>query len=266
MRILKIISMMLVCLITLTACDNQSKNVLKVGTIRGSEAQLLLVAKDYVEKNFGWDLEIVTFDNYAQPNAALYDGKIDANIFQHLPFLNEEIKEKHYTNLVAVAKTFIFPMGIYSLKINNLDELKAGDVIGIPSDLTNRARALDLLSSAGIITLKSTGNNLPTIDDIATNPKNIIIKTIAPADLPNALNNVTAAAINTNYAVSAGLYPDQNAIFIGNRSAPYANVIVVRFSMINNPKIQQLILAMHSDEVLQAAQQLFKGDALPAWQ
>jgi D-methionine transport system substrate-binding protein len=265
MRILKIISMIIICLLTLTACGDHSKNVLKVGAIDGSETQILLVAKDYAMKNFGLDIKIVTFKDYSQPNHALFTGKIDANVFQHLPFLNDEIKNKHYDNLVAVAKTFIFPMGLYSLKINNLNNLKSGDTVGIPSDPSNGERALQLLSSAGVITLKPKSGAYLTLEDIATNPRNIIIKKIGPAELPDALKNMTVAAINANYAVAAGLFPHNN-IFIGNKSEPYANVIVVRYDMINSPKIQQLIAALHSTEVTEATQQLFNGNALPAWQ
>ncbi len=265
MKCFKNILVTFFCGFLLTACQGEPQNVLKVGTISGPEAQLMTVVKNYAAINYGLDIEIVEYPDYSGPNAALSKGKIDANVFEHMPYLASEIKTKHYDNLVAVAKTFIYPMAIYSTKIDNINKIPPNAVIAIPNDPSNEGRALILLSTAGLITLKPNAGYYGTIADIISNPKKLVLEKLDAAQLVAALDNVTAAVINANYAVAAGLFPGKNALYIENKSSPYVNLVVIRADNVTNPKIQQLIAALHSPEVVNAAQEIFDGGAMPAW-
>lgn len=252
--------------LTLTGCQEKPKavNVIKVGTISGPETQLMTVAKAVAQKRYGLDVEVVEFSDYTMPNAALNDGSIDANMFQHKPYLDAAIKAKQYP-IVAVAKTFIYPMGIYSNKIKNIKEIKPHATIAIPNDPSNEARALLLLSKAGLITLTANAGATATLANIKSNPKKLHFKELDAAQLPRVLPDVTAAVINTNYAVPAGLNPDKDSIFLEDKKSPYANLVVVKIVDRNNPNVKKLIDALHSPEVIEESHTLFQGGALPAW-
>lgn len=209
-------------------------------------------------------MKIIEFSDYSLPNMALNDGSLDANMFQHQLFLEEEIKNRKY-NLVSIAKLFIYPMGIYSQKIRHLNELKQNAILVIPNDPSNEARALLLLQQADLLKLKINTKALATPKDIVFNPKHLQIKELDAAQLTRALPDVDCAVINTNYAVLANLYPQQNALFAEDKNSSYANLLVVNVKDKNNPKFKQLIKALHSPEVLAAAQTLFHGQAIPAW-
>ena len=253
-------------LLSFAACSQQKENpnVVKVGTIAGPETQLMQVAKQVAAKKYGLDIEIVQFTDYNMPNEALANGSIDANMFQHLPYLTASIKANGY-KLSPIAETFVYPMAIYSKKIKNISQVKDGDVVAIPNDPSNEARALLLLQKAKLITLKPGTNITATIADIATNPKHLSIKEIDAAQLPRVLPDVTIAAINTNYAAEAGLLPTKNGLVIEGADSPYANLIVVRTADVNDPRFVKLVNAFHSPEVLAEAKILFKGQAIPAW-
>jgi D-methionine transport system substrate-binding protein len=198
------------------------------------------------------------------PNTALNDGSIDANMFQHKPYLNEIVKTRHY-NLVAIGKTFIYPMGIYSRKYISLQKVPVNAIVAIPNDPSNEARALLLLSKAGLIQLRSGANIRATTMDVTSNPKNLQIKVLDAAQLPRVLPDVDLAVINTNYAIPANLTPTKDALFIEDASSPYANIVVVRKKDKNDPRFKQLLSALHSKDVLLEAERLFKGQAIPAW-
>lgn len=254
--------LLLTCCFLLTACETQDKNILKVGTIAGPETQLTEVAAK-VATAAGLQIKIVEFTDYIQPNAALNDGSIDVNVFQHTPYLAEQIKTRHY-NLVAVGKTLIYPMRIYSSKIKTLQAIPKGAIIAIPNDPSNEGRALLLLQKAGLIKLKAHVGLLATPNDIQANPQQLVFKELDAAQLARSLPDVTAAAINTNYAMPAGLTA-QDAIFTENTDSPYANLIVVRSSEMHDPRIKQFVAAFHSEAVKQAAQKIFHDQAIPAW-
>ncbi len=182
-------------------------------------------AKKVAAQKYHLTVEIVPFTDYNMPNEALSDGSIDANMFQHQPYLDAAIKAKGY-KIVAVAKTFVYPMGVYSKKITKLAALKPGAVVAIPNDPSNGARALLILQKAGLITLKPSAGATATIADISRNPKKLRFKEIDAAQLPRTLPDVDLAAINTNYAMIAGLIPSRDALFMKAQS-PYANLIVV---------------------------------------
>lgn len=248
------------------ACSPKPRadNEIYIGTISGPETQLVEVAKAVAKKRFGLNITIVSFEDYVLPNTALAEGDIDANMFQHKPYLDVIVEKKQYP-ISTLGKMYIYPMGIYSKKYKSLDQLPNGATIGIPNDPSNGARALRLLAKAKIF-------EVPDLDDlslspksITANPKNIHIKEIAAAQLPRVLDDLDAAAINTNYAMPAGLYPTKDAIFIEQQDSPYANLVVVRTADIDQKKYQQLMQALHSPEVQAAAKKLFSDQAIPAW-
>jgi len=264
-----LIVLVAICTQALTGCQRQSAaNQLRVGTIAGPGTELMQVAKQVAAKKYGLNIKIVQFTDYIMPNQALAGGEIDANVFQHLPYLKIAIKAKHY-KIVSIGKTFITPMGIYSKKIHSLAQLKSGDSVAIPNDPSNEARALLLLQKARLIKLRKGAGITATTEAIVSNPLKLKFKTLNAAELPRVLSDVTIAAINTNYAMMAGLVPTKNSLFIESPHSPYANIIAVRADEVNNPKyktkLKQLVSALHSPEVLQAAKKLFKGQAIPAW-
>ncbi len=262
---LKKVMVGVVVLLSLTACSKkEAPNTIKVGTIAGPETQLMQVVKAVAKKRYGLTVKVIPFSDYNIPNAALNDGSIDANIFQHLPFLKAQKQARGY-KISAIAKTFVYPMGLYSKKIKHLSQLKAHAKIAIPNDPSNEARALLLLQKAKLIRLKSHITINATPIDIASNPKQLRFIPLDAAELPRALGDVALAAINTNYAVPAGLSPARGALFKESADSPYANVIVVRTVDKNKKKIKELVAAYQSKPVVAKAKALFGDAAVVAW-
>lgn len=247
----------------LFACQPHDKNSLKVGTISGPETELMQAAKQVAKNKFNLNLEIIEFTDYVEPNASLNDGSIDANMFQHQPYLDQQIKDRHY-KLIAIGKTFVYPMGIYSSQIKNIKDIPQGALVGIPNDPSNEGRALLLLEKAGLIQLQKSAGIYATPGNIQSNPKQLKFKELDAAQLARSLPDVTAAIINTNYAVAAGL-STQDAIFKEGPDSPYANIIVIREDEKNDPRMQQLVAAFQSPEVEKAAKTIFHDQAIPAW-
>ena len=257
----------------LASCHSQEPaNQIRVGTISGPETQLMEVAKNVALEKYGLHVKIVEFSDYSMPNQALRDGSIDVNMFQHTPYL-VMWNNAHEADLVAVAKGFIYPMGMYSYKVDRVSDLKSGDVIAIPNDPTNEARALLLLQQAGLIKLKPNVNVTSTTDDIVSNPLGLKIKSLDAAQLTRVLPDVDAAVINTNYAIPAGLEPTRgdnasnhyDAIYLEDKQSLYANIFVATKAKAKMDKVKELVEAFHSQQVMTAAQGIFKGSALPAW-
>ena len=248
----------------LSACQPEKPKVLKVGTIDGPETQLMTVAAEVAKKKYNLDVVIVPFTDYNTPNTALNDGSIDANAFQTVPFLDDQEKAKGY-QFAVVGKTFIYPVGIYSQKIKDINQVPDNAKVAIPNDPSNEARALLLLQKANLITLKPGAGVSATKLDIATNPKNLQLVELDAAQLPRALPDVDLAVINTNYAVPAGLSPIKDAIFHEDANSPYANIVVVRTKNEKDPRFTQLVDALHSDEVKAEARKLFGDGAIPAF-
>lgn len=210
----------------LAACGHQdSPNTILVGTIAGPETDLVTVAAEVAQKKYGLIVKTVEFNDYNLPNSALEDGSLDANIYQHLPYLQAAMKSHKY-KLEVVGKTFIYPTGIYSNKVKSLAALPEGATIALPNDPSNEARALLLLKKAGLITLKDQSNQ--TIQDIQTNPHKFHFKELDAAQLPRVLEDVDAAVINTTFAIPAGLMPSRDALYTENKDSPYANLVVIR--------------------------------------
>ena len=236
---------------------------LKVGVTAGPHAEIMDVVKKVAEKNV-LKLELVEFNYYVQPNVALFQGDIDVNSFQHQPYLDNMVKDRNY-DIVSVAKTVIFPMCIYSKKIKNIAELQPGATVAIPNDPTNGGRALLLLEKLGLLKLKPDAGIKAAVTDIVENPKNLKIKELEAAQIPRSLEDVDFAAINTNYAMTAGLVPDKDAIALEDVNSPYANIIAVKSANKDNPAVQKLIKAYQSQEVKDFILEHYKGSVAAAW-
>ncbi len=227
-------------------------------------AQLLEFVKPDLEKE-GIHLQIMISNDYNIPNRALAEFEVDANFFQHIPFLNEQIKEFGYKieNFAAIE---IEPMGIYSKKIHSLADLADGDTIAIPSDPTNEARALLLLQSNGLIQLKNSSDFNATPLDILSNPKNLQFREIDAAILPRSLDDVAAATINMNYVLETTLSPKKDALALENpKDSPYANVIAIRIGEENRPDLNAVKRAMTSEKMRQFILDTYKGAVIPAF-
>jgi D-methionine transport system substrate-binding protein len=236
---------------------------LKIGATAGPHAQILEVVKKVAEKD-GLKLQIVEFNDYVQPNAALAAGDLDANSYQHQPYLDAANKDRGY-KLVSIAQTVTFPLGIYSKKVKSLNDLKEGARVAIPNDPTNGGRALLLLRDKGLIKLKADAGLKATPLDITDNPKKLKIVELDAAQLPRSLDEVDASAVNTNYAIPAGLQPNKDAIALEAAKSPYANVLVVRAQDKDKPQFAKLVKAYQSTEVKQFIDAQFKGSVITAW-
>ena len=261
-----IISFLTCILLILTSCSSEEKvRPIKVGVMAGPEAEIMKVAKDVSKKYFDLDVQIVEFSDYSMPNTALAEGTIDANLFQHQPFLNVIIEKKKY-DLTPIGKVFIYPMGIYSKRHNTLIDIPKGAKIGIPSDPTNEGRALRLLANAKLIVIPEDIDDVDlTPQKVRENPFYIKFKEMDAAQLPRALGDLDYAVINTNYALNAGLRPYPDAIMMENADSPYANLLVVRTADKDDPRFKELLRALHSKSVQEKANELFMNQAIPAW-
>lgn len=250
----------------LSGCNSSTsdQNTLRVGTIAGPETELMETAKQVAQHDYGLVIKIVPFTDYEMPNSALAAGSIDANVFQHQAYLDLSVKKLGY-KIVAVGKTFIYPMGIYSKKIKHLDQLDTKAIVAIPNDPSNEARALLLLEKFALIGLNHETDGNVSVADIISNPKHLRFREVDAEQLPRLLSDVDIAVINTNYAMLAGLLPSRDAITIESSNSPYANLVVVRQAQVNDPRILHLVAALHSAAVQAAAKQLFAGQAIPAW-
>ncbi|WP_072216237.1 MetQ/NlpA family ABC transporter substrate-binding protein [Campylobacter coli] len=223
--------------------------------------EILEQVKPELEKQ-GYKLEIKEFTDYVLPNLAVDSGEVDANFFQHTPYLEEFNKNKG-TKLTKVANVHIEPMAVYSKKYKSLDDIKEGATIAIPNDPTNESRALDIIAKKGLVEFKEKALKTPL--DITTNPKKIKFVELKAAQLPRALNDVDFAVINSNYALSANLNPAQDGVFIEDKESPYANILVVKTGNENDPKIQALAKVLQSEKVKQFIIEKYKGSILPAF-
>jgi D-methionine transport system substrate-binding protein len=226
-------------------------------------AEILEFVKPALAKE-GVDLKVKVFTDYIQPNVQVAEKRLDANFFQHQPYLDEFNKAKG-TNLVAVTGVHLEPLGAYSSKLKDLKDLPSGANVVIPNDATNGGRALLLLAKAGVITLKDPTNILSTVKDIATNPKDLKIRELEAATIPRVLTQVDLALINTNYALEAKLDPSKDALVIEGNDSPYVNILVSRADNKDSDAIQKLAAALHSPEVKKFITEKYKGAVLPAF-
>ncbi|HEX4548723.1 MetQ/NlpA family ABC transporter substrate-binding protein [Pseudomonas sp.] len=226
-------------------------------------AEILEFVKPTLAKE-GVDLKVKVFTDYIQPNVQVAEKRLDANFFQHQPYLDEFNKAKG-TSLVAVTGVHLEPLGAYSNKIKDLKDLPSGANVVIPNDATNGGRALLLLAKAGVIKLKDATNILSTPKDIVENPKDLKIRELEAATLPRVLTQVDLALINTNYALEAKLDPSKDALVIEGNDSPYVNILVSRADNKDSDAMQKLAAALHSPEVKQFITEKYKGAILPAF-
>jgi D-methionine transport system substrate-binding protein len=239
---------------------------LTIGASPVPQAQILQFVQDNLAKGAGLNLKIVTFDDYVLPNTSLAEGELDANYFQHLPYYESQVKAQGF-KFDHFAGIHIEPLAVYSSKYKKIADVPDGAKLGITNDPGNQARALDLLVNNGLLTLKDTGDTLPTLLDIATNPKNFQFVEAAPEQLVRSLQDVDLAIINGNYALDAGLNPTKDSLLLESGvDNPYANFLAVRAEDKTNPAIVRLDGLLHSPEVKAFIEKQWPdGGVLPAF-
>jgi D-methionine transport system substrate-binding protein len=254
---------LIVALAAVAAFSAHAEETLTVAASPVPHAEILEFVKPALAKE-GVDLKVKVFTDYVQPNVQVAEKRLDANFFQHQPYLDEFNKAKG-PSLVAVTGVHLEPLGAYSSKIKKLDQLPSGANVVIPNDATNGGRALLLLAKAGLITLKDPTNILSTVKDIAQNPKDLKIRELEAATIPRVLTQVDLALINTNYALEAKLDPSEDALVIEGNDSPYVNILVSRADNKDSDAMQKLAAALHSPEVKQFITEKYKGAVLPAF-
>ncbi len=219
-------------------------------------------------KDEGINLEYVKFTEYSQPNTALASGDIDINSFQHQYFL-DNFNAEHDTDLVSIGNTVNAPLGIYSDKLTSVDELEDGGIVAIPNDVTNGGRALLLLQTAGLITVDEAKLQAPTVSDITSNPKNLVIEELEASQTARALQDVDISVINSGMAVDAGFIPTEDAIYlepVDDTSRPYVNIIAARSEDAENEVYKKIVAAYQTDETAKVIEETSKGSSIPAWE
>lgn len=234
---------------------------IKVGATPVPHAEILEAAKPLLLEK-GFELDIVEFTDYVTPNVALSGKDLDANFFQHVPYL-EEMNEKENLGLTYTVKVHIEPLGFYSESLTDFKSLADGATVAIPNDPTNGARALKLLADNDLITIKD--GDLVTVQDITSNPKNIKFEELEAAAIPRVLGDVDGAIINTNYAIEADLNPMEDALIIESSESPYANILAVREDNKDDAGIVALGEVLTSEAIKTFIEDTYKGSIVPAF-
>lgn len=237
--------------------ENTEKEKIVLGVTPVPHGEIIEALKPEFEKA-GLDVEVVTFDEYVQPNLALADGDLDANFFQHEPYL-DTFKEEHNLDLVSIGAVHVESMAVYSEKYKSLEELPEGAEILIPNDPTNGARALLLLANEGLIDLKDKTNIMATESDITANPKKFVFTPIDAANIARTYTDVDAGIINANYAMDVGLNPEEDSILMEGKESPYANIVAVRNGEENEPKFKKLMEVLNSEACREFIKEEYKG-------
>ncbi|WP_297797656.1 MetQ/NlpA family ABC transporter substrate-binding protein [uncultured Marinobacter sp.] len=240
-----------------------SAETLSVAATPVPHAEILEFVKPQLAEQ-GVELDVKVFTDYIQPNIQVDQKRMDANFFQHQPYL-DEFNDGRGTSLVTVTGVHVEPFGAYSSKIDSLEELQDGAVVAIPNDPTNGGRALLLLQKAGLVTLEDESKITATPRDIADNPKDLDFKELEAATLPRILGQVDVALINTNYALEAGLNPSEDALIIEGSESPYVNILVARPDNKDSEAMQKLAKALKSDEVKDFIMEQYEGAVVPAF-
>ncbi|MFC4335477.1 MetQ/NlpA family ABC transporter substrate-binding protein [Salininema proteolyticum] len=251
----------------LTACGSgNDEDVLRVAASPTPHAEILQYVKDELADDAGLEIEILEFSDYVQPNVATTDGEVDANYFQHQPYL-DNYNAENGTDLVGVGDVHVEPLGLYSKQLGSADDLADGAQVAIPGDATNGARALQLLADNGIIALEEgVDEDAATVEDIADNPKDLDIKPLEAAQLPRSLDDADAAVINTNYALEADLAPEEDALLIEpSQGNPYANLVATTPENEDDEKVVQLVKLLQSDKVKKFIEEEYDGAILAAF-
>lgn len=240
-----------------------SEEKLVVGVTAGPHEQILEKVKELAAEQ-GLEIDSVVFTEYVMPNVALDEGDLDLNVFQHKPYL-EDFKEDRNLDLTDVATAVNFPMGIYSTEVADVSELQEGDTLALPNDPTNGARSLMLFEAAGLIKLDPEAGSSAMVSDIIENPKNLEFIELEASQIPRQLDELAAAAINTNFAIEHGYVPTEDSIFIEASDSPWVNLIVTRTENKDDPVVQTFIEIYQSDEVKQFIEEEFEGSVVASW-
>ena len=248
---------------TNTNQSSQTPKEIKIGATSGPHAQVAeAVAKE--AKKQGIDLKVVEFSDYVTPDKALADGDIQLNAYQHVPFM-ENFNKQNGSDLVAIGKTILMPMGLYSNSVHSAQDVPNGAIVAIPNDPTNGGRGLALLAKAGLITLKDGVGFKATVADITSNPKNLQIQELEAAQLPRSLDDVAVAAIPMNYVQSAGLNVEKQGFFLEPKDEPLAVMILAVRSQDKDNETYKKIADIYKSEVIkQFINETFKGSITSA--
>lgn len=255
---------------SLTACSSDSgsdkNDPLVVGASPVPHADILRWVNKNLAPKHGLKIKVKEFQDYVQPNTATADGSIDANFFQHKPYL-EDFNKSKVTDLTPVAAVHLEPLGLYSKKTSSVRDLTKGATVALPKDVTNEGRALQLLAKHKVITLKSGAGVSATPKDIAKNPKDLKFKELKAAQLPRALDDVDASVINGNYAIQAKLKPSDDALLLEKaKGNPYANILAVKKDNKDDPRVQKLAKLLHSPQLKKHLKKTYPHDSvLPAF-
>jgi D-methionine transport system substrate-binding protein len=246
----------------LSVATAQAGQPLKVGVSAGPYGDILRFASDLAAKE-GIEVKVVEFTDYTLPNAALAQGDIDFNNFQHLPYLENQVKTRGY-DIVPLERSIIVPMGIYSKKVSSLAGLATGATVAIPNDPTNGARALQLLERHGLLTLRPEAGLKGTPADILANPRRLKIKELDAAQLPRSLDDVDIAVVTLNYALGAGLEP-KSALALESNDTQWGLVFAALKARKDDPLIRRFVAIYRSPEVKSFIEAKFNGTILPTW-
>lgn len=247
----------------LSLAQAADKTTIKVGIISGEDEDVWReVVKQAAAK--GLTVKPVVFNDYNQPNEALQNGEVDANAFQHQPFLDNQIKVNHY-DIVRVGYTAVWPIGLYSKKVKTADELKEGAVIGVPNDPANEARGLILLQQSGVIKLKPGAGIFATTADIIENPRHVTIKELDSGIIGRSVPDLDAAIVNTDWALKSGLTAADRIAQEPVKGNPYNNFIAVKTENANATWVKTLVAAYQNDDVKKVFDKVYKGTGVTAW-
>ncbi|MEA5101278.1 MetQ/NlpA family ABC transporter substrate-binding protein [Pantoea sp. S18] len=250
----------------LSGCNKDDENQIKVAINTGPDQALWETVKQVAHDKYQLDVDVVAFNDYVQPNEALFNKDVDANAFQSLPYLEMQSKERGY-HFAVVTNTFVFPIAGYSRKIKSLKELPDGATVTISNEATTLGRSLLLLQAQGLIKVKPEAGLLPTTLDITDNPKKLKIVEVDTPQLARTLDDpqVYISIINNNFAALVNLSASRDGMFMEGKASPYVNAIVAREDNKDSPNVQKLKQAFQSQEVLDKANEIYKGDIIKGW-
>ncbi|MFQ3282734.1 methionine ABC transporter substrate-binding lipoprotein MetQ [Reinekea sp.] len=237
---------------------------IRLGVMSGAEAQVAEVAALVAKDKYNLTVKLIEFNDYVTPNSALEEGSIDANAFQHRPYLDAQIKDRGY-EFTVIGKTLVYPIAAYSESLTSIEELEYGAKIAVPNDPTNLGRALILLETQGLITLREGAGLSATVLDIESNPNNFELIELEGPQLPRALADVSIAIINNTFASEINLNPNDHGLFVEDADSPYVNLIVARTDNADNEHLAQFVQAYQTEEVLTKANELFSNGVVKGW-
>ena len=259
--IFKLTTIMLVLFSGLTHASTDK--TIRLGIMSGEDEDVWAVAAQEAKKD-GLDIKLIKFNDYVQPNEALETNELDANAFQHKPYLDNQIKTRGY-HIVPVGLTAVWPIGLYSKKYHSVNDLPNGAIIGVPNDPSNEGRALKVLESAGQIKLNPNAGILATVTDIIDNPKGLKIKELDAGIVGRAIADLDGAIVNTDWALKADLKTADRIFTETSKDNPYNNFIAVKAEHENAAWVKTLVKSYQNDAVRDALKKYYKGTAVPAW-